>query len=232
MGRLMSVPEPAKKREIFRQEYFAIIAEYAKEHDLGFIAQGTQLHHTNSKQYHNEPSHDFLSTGITVIEPLAGLTKKDIRVLARFLDVPEETIMRKPFPGPGLLLRFGGSYSPTKLTLIRSLTACVDSFMYEHQSVFQNCYQFFPYLVDGTPVTYVNGEGKGALGSIVLIRSLSQESIDSELSYWPFSLSNEIESQLVAALMKIDGVARVCFDLTPKSSRGSYVAPGGTIEYI
>jgi GMP synthase (glutamine-hydrolysing) len=140
--------------------------------------------------------------------------------------------MRRPFPGPGLLLRFGGEYTMEKLRLIRLATKIVDEFLKKYSKIFVNCYQMFPYLVSDEPVTYINQKGKGNLGKILVIRAVKQKLVTGKIVYEPFAIPMVYRTDLTKQLMNISGIARVCFDHTSKYGAGDKVKPGATIEYI
>ncbi|KND48884.1 MAG: GMP synthase (glutamine-hydrolysing) [Parcubacteria bacterium C7867-005] len=219
-----------EKREVFRHLYFKIIKEYVLKNNIPAIVQGTQFHKTSTKRYHNSPTKDFLTLPIKVIEPVRGLSKPQIRLLAKKLGLPDEVVNRRPFPGPGLLIRFGGNYTPRKLDLIRKATGIIDKLIEKDKNKYKRCYQIFPYICEEL-APYVNKESRGAKGHIVLIRALEAKDLDGEIIYTPFILPGSTQEEIVGLLMKIDGISRVCFDMTPKLGSGKKVKPGGTIEY-
>lgn len=220
-----------ERRIVFRAVYFNVLAEYMRAHDIHVMAQGTQFQKIIAKQAHNEPTKQFLNNKFEIIEPVAGLAKSQIRTVAGALRIPNDCITRRPFPGPGLLLRFGGEYARAKLDLIRSATHVVDTFAQQQAKDFAACYQIFPYLTDGEPVTYVDHSGTGSSGAVLLLRAVQEEPRAGAIAYRPFTIPDRLYQILVARLMAIPGIARVCWDLTPKFGSGVDVAPGATIEY-
>ncbi|MGF7233730.1 MAG: hypothetical protein ACQSGP_02030 [Frankia sp.] len=228
---LKGIVDSRQKRAVFRDLYFDIISDYMLRNDIRVIAQGSQFHQIIAKQAHNAPTERFLNNRFETVEPVLGLTKSQVRSVARTLGLPDQCVSRRPFPGPGLLLRFGGEYVPAKLDLIRTATSVVDVFVTEHEADFADCYQIFPYLPDGELVTYVDHSGAGGLGDVLLLRAVREHYVGDTVTYHPFTLPATLFPRLVERLMAIPGVARVCMDLTPKFGLGIKVAPGATIEY-
>ncbi|MDR2063474.1 MAG: phosphoadenosine phosphosulfate reductase family protein [Candidatus Nomurabacteria bacterium] len=217
-----------EKRATFRKAYFDFIKTYAIKNGFSAIVQGTQFYSNQSKRYHNLPPEDFWNKGLKVIEPVKGWSKKQIRQMAQSLGLPEEFANRRPFPGPGLLIRFGGQYSDEKLNLVRRATRIVDEFVGRHKEEFSECYQIFPYLTEEL-ATYVDAGMQGGLGRVLLIRAVYDK--NHEDKYLPFRATPKLEQELVSSLMSVGGIGRVCFDATPKVGFGEKVSFGGTIEY-
>lgn len=228
---LKGIVDSRRKREVFRDLYFDILGDYLLGNDIRVIVQGSQFHQIIAKQAHNAPTDRFLDHRFEIVEPVLGLTKSQVRSVARALGLSDASIGRRPFPGPGLLLRFGGEYDPRRLDLIRTATHVVDTFVAEHEADFAECYQIFPYLADGEPVTYVDHHGVGAVGSVLLLRAVREREVGGSITYAPFVVPTSLFPVLVERLTGIAGVARVCMDLTPKYGLGIKVAPGATIEY-
>ena len=220
-----------ERRAAFRAAYFDLLAEYMHAHEIRVMAQGTQFRQIIAKQAHNDPTQDFLNNRFEVVEPVAGLTKSQVRMVAHALKVPDVCITRRPFPGPGLLLRFGGDYTRKKLELARRATHVVDTFVQQHEKDFAACYQIFPYVTDGEPVTYVDHSGTGGHGAVLLLRAVQEDPHRAAIVYRPFTIPDRLRNGLVEQLMAVPGVARVCWDFTPKFGSGVAVAPGATIEY-
>jgi GMP synthase (glutamine-hydrolysing) len=230
---LEGINDSYQKRETFRRVYFEILETYLHSHDIEYLVQGTQRHRITGRNAHNNPTTEFLAQDFKVIEPLRNLTKYQIRQIAKRLELPDEIIYRRPFPGPGLLLRFGGRYTPEKLEKIRRATYIVDSYVDTEKDVFDSCYQIFPYLVDGSPVVYKPRRKEGGLGELILIRSVEfPQMIDDGKKYSIFLPPLEKQEELVYRLMEIEGVARICWDMTPKYEISNRQESCGALEYI
>ena len=50
---------------------------------------------------------------LKVLEPLRDLYKDEVRKVAKIIGVPQDLLMRHPFPGPGLAVRIIGEVTKT-----------------------------------------------------------------------------------------------------------------------
>lgn len=57
--------------------------------------------------------------GLKLIEPLRELFKDEVRDLGRQLGIPEDLVMRHPFPGPGIAIRIIGEVTPERVQIAR-----------------------------------------------------------------------------------------------------------------
>ncbi len=60
-----------------------------------------------------------------LIEPLRDLFKDEVRLIGRELGLPEEILIKHPFPGPGLAVRLLGEVSRERLETLRAADAVV-----------------------------------------------------------------------------------------------------------
>ena len=86
---------------------------------------------TNLKAHHNVDGVPA-RLDVTVVEPLAGLFKFEIRQLAAYLGLPDEVVYRQPSPGPGLAIRMWGPVTRTKTNALRRATRILEELIRQH----------------------------------------------------------------------------------------------------
>lgn len=120
LSRLKEIIDPEEKRKIIGNTFIDVSNEILKKmglnHHEWLLGQGTIYPDTIEsggtknaaliKTHHNRVDliHDLIEKGL-VIEPLSHLYKDEVRELGIELGLPEETVWRHPFPGPGLGVR-------------------------------------------------------------------------------------------------------------------------------
>ena len=60
---------------------------------------------------------------LKLIEPMKELFKDEVREIGRSMHLPEDLLMRHPFPGPGLAVRILGDITNKKLKLLKNADA-------------------------------------------------------------------------------------------------------------
>lgn len=105
------------KRRAFRSTYERVLNEKIEEVGASAITQGT-IRPDIMETEGEIKSQNNVDTNFDVdkmVEPLAGLYKPDVRLLARELGFSQEVYLRQPFPGPGLSVRAVGTIDDAKL---------------------------------------------------------------------------------------------------------------------
>ena len=123
IGPLCRTTDPEHKRRIIGDVFYHLVTDAIKRSNLNldetFIAQGTlrpdliesgnreistQAH--TIKTHHNDVPliQEQRKKGL-IIEPNRDWHKDEVRKIGRMLGLPEELVMRHPFPGPGLAIR-------------------------------------------------------------------------------------------------------------------------------
>ncbi len=142
------------KRKLFKAAYSEIISKIIREENCDLLADGTilpdieesfgvkitDLKETMSleeekelmekhiegfvKSQHNvEIEYDVEAT----IQPVASLTKHEIRKILEYFKMPEELIYRKAFPGPALSARIIGPVTEENLTFEKQVHDLIES---------------------------------------------------------------------------------------------------------
>jgi len=139
---LTGLRDAEDKRKAFRDTFYRILGEAAKEMKSRYLVQGTILADVietkgGVKTQHNVLEQMGINTfeqyGFKVVEPLVSLYKDDVRKVARYLKIPPEISERQPFPGPGLLVRVVGEIRADKLEMLKTATAITEEELSKHQ---------------------------------------------------------------------------------------------------
>ena len=119
------------KRLAMRGIYKNILETEAKSFGAEFIAQGTLYtdisesgggYDSGAKKAQIKLHHNVnLEFNLPEIQPLADCVKDTGRNIGRSLGVPEELLLRQPFPGPGLVVRIEGEVTAEKLSTARKI---------------------------------------------------------------------------------------------------------------
>lgn len=228
---LEGISDPEEKRKTFSKEYFLVFERVVKDlkqkEDIEYLAQGTiypdriEAAKTSKtaqliKSHHNTTLP--LKIGFKLLEPLEDFYKDEVRALGKTLGIPNESLSRHPFPGPGLLIRILGAISKEKLELLREADAI---FMEELKKSgwYSKTWQAFAALL---PIRSVGVMGDERTYEYILtLRAVT--SIDAMTADWtriPEDLLNKVSKRITN---EVRGINRVLYDISQK--------PPSTIEY-
>ena len=197
--------------------------------DVGYLAQGTLypdvIESTSAetgaaakiKTHHNVgglPAHMRLS----LVEPLRYLFKDEVRDVGLALGMPEEIVLRQPFPGPGLAIRIIGEVTREKLEVLRSCDWIVMDEI-KGANLYRQLWQSFAVLTDTRSVG-VMGDNR-TYGYLAAIRAVtSEDAMTADWARLPYEVLAKISSRIVNEVPEVN---RVVYDITSK--------PPGTIEW-
>ncbi|MSU74125.1 glutamine-hydrolyzing GMP synthase [Candidatus Kaiserbacteria bacterium] len=119
------------KRMAMRGVYKDVLEEKVKEFGADFIAQGTLYtdlresgmgHDTGARVAEIKVHHNTnLGFSVPEISPLEDQVKDSARGIGRDIGVPEDLLIRHPFPGPGLVVRIEGEVTAESLKVARAI---------------------------------------------------------------------------------------------------------------
>ncbi|HUJ82508.1 MAG TPA: hypothetical protein VLW83_11545, partial [Candidatus Acidoferrales bacterium] len=153
-----------------------------------------------------------------LIEPLRDLFKDEVRRIGRELGLPEEILVKHPFPGPGLAVRLLGEITRERLETLRAADAVVVEEI-RRAGLYEKVWQAFAVLL---PIRSVGVMGDGrTYGDTVVVRVVdSQDAMTADWSRLPREVLERISTRVVN---EVAGVNRVVYDISSK--------PPSTIEW-
>jgi GMP synthase (glutamine-hydrolysing) len=120
-----------EKRMAMRGVYKSVLEKEIKSFDIDFIAQGTLYTdlresghgHSTGARVATIKTHHNTNLGFSVPElaPLDDCVKDNARDIGRDIGVPEDLLIRHPFPGPGLVVRIEGEVNEETLRIARAI---------------------------------------------------------------------------------------------------------------
>ncbi|MBT7616455.1 MAG: glutamine-hydrolyzing GMP synthase, partial [Calditrichaeota bacterium] len=226
---LKGVVDPEKKRKIIGHRFIDVFLEEAKKFKgAKYLLQGTlypdviesaQSHGPAAviKTHHNVGGLPA-KLGIDLLEPVRDLFKDEVRQVGRELDLPDQVVMRHPFPGPGLAVRIVGDITAEKVKILQDADAI---FIEELRNAdwYHKVSQALAVLL---PIYSVGVMGDArTYEQVVALRSVdTRDFMTADFSPLPHGLLARISSRITG---EVRGINRVVYDVTSK--------PPGTVEW-
>jgi GMP synthase (glutamine-hydrolysing) len=233
---LHGITDPEEKRKRIGREFIAVFSDEARKiasaskdkPPVKFLVQGTLYPDVIESVSVKGPSATIKThhnvgglpkdMPFSLIEPLRDLFKDEVRQIGRELGLPEEILVKHPFPGPGLAVRLLGEVSRDKLETLRLADAIVVQEI-RRARLYEKVWQAFAVLL---PVQSVGVMGDGrTYGDTIAVRVV--DSLDAMTADWsrlPAEVLAHISTRVVN---EVPGVNRVVYDISSK--------PPGTIEW-
>ena len=235
LTKLKGVADPEKKRKIIGREFIAAFAEEALKLQKGeahgeikFLVQGTLYPDVIESVSVKGPSATIKShhnvgglpekMPFALVEPLRGLFKDEVRSIGKDLGLPQEILVKHPFPGPGLAVRLLGEITAESLVKLRESDAIVTEEI-RRAGLYEKVWQAFAVLL---PVRSVGVMGDGrTYGLTVAVRVVqSDDAMTADWVKLPGEVLERISTRIVN---EVPGVTRVVYDVSSK--------PPSTIEW-
>jgi len=235
LEKLRGVSDPEKKRKIIGNEFIRVFAaegeRLQKEEahgDIRYLVQGTLYPDVIESVSVKGPSATIKThhnvgglpkeMPFGLIEPLRDLFKDEVRKIGKDLGLPEEILVKHPFPGPGLAVRLLGEITNEDLETLRDADAIVTEEI-RRAGYYEKVWQAFAVLL---PVRSVGVMGDGrTYGLTVAVRVVQSE--DAMTADW-VKLPGEVLERISTRIVnEVPGVTRVVYDISSK--------PPSTIEW-
>ena len=236
---LAGVTDPETKRKIIGEKFIRTFEQAQADivlasqndpnaTDVKFLVQGTLYPDVvesgggegtaNIKSHHNVGG---LPDDIEfeLCEPLRALFKDEVRAVGSELGLPDEIVMRQPFPGPGLGIRIIGEVTKERLDLLREADAIVREEL-TAAGLDREIWQCPVVLLADVRSVGVQGDGRTYGHPVVLRPVTSEDAMTADWAKVPYDVLSRISNRITN---EVDGINRVVLDVTSK--------PPGTIEW-
>lgn len=228
-SKLKGVTEPEKKRKIIGEEFIRVFEQEAKKiGKVDYLVQGTIYpdvvesglggESATIKSHHNVGGLPDYVDFKEIVEPLRYLFKDEVRKVGLHLGIPEELVMRQPFPGPGLGIRIIGDITEEKVKIVQDADAIFREEM-EKAGLNKTAGQYFAALTNMRSVG-VMGDERTYDYAIALRAVNTVDFMTADIVEIPYEVLKTVTSRIIN---EVSHVNRVLYDITSK--------PPGTIEF-
>merc|ERR1719210_1409198 len=231
---LAGVTDPEQKRKIIGRLFIECFEQAVKEMELPVdecvLLQGTLYPDviestsfrgpsTTIKTHHNVGGlPERMKMGL--LEPMRLLFKDEVRALGRELGLAEESVMRHPFPGPGLGIRIvGGEVSKQNADTLRAADAIYLEELWR-TGHYNKIGQAFTVLLPGVRSVGVMGDHRTYENVCVLRAVTTTDFMTADWYDMPHDVLARISNRIIN---EVKGINRVCYDVSSK--------PPATIEW-
>ncbi|PAF50690.1 glutamine-hydrolyzing GMP synthase [Helicobacter sp. 13S00477-4] len=232
LSRLAGIIEPEAKRKIIGETFIEVFESEAKKHnnngEIKFLAQGTLYPDVIESVSVKGPSKTIKShhnvgglpewMKFELIEPLRELFKDEVRMLGFELGIPQDMLMRHPFPGPGLAIRIMGEVNKQDLDLLRKADFIFIDELYKN-GFYDNVWQAFCVLLNVKSVG-VMGDNRTYDNTICIRAVEAIDGMTATFAHLPHQFLEKVSTRIIN---EVTGINRVVYDITSK--------PPGTIEW-
>merc|ERR1712038_1844755 len=230
---LKGITEPEQKRKIIGKLFIESFEKAVHEMGLNpedcLLLQGTLYPDVIESTSFKGPSSVIKShhnvgglperMKMEVLEPLRLLFKDEVRALGKELGLPVESVMRHPFPGPGLGIRIIGEVTEESVT---TLQAADDIYIEELRRTghYDKIGQAFAVLLPTVKSVGVMGDHRTYESTVVLRAVTSADFMTADWYDMPKDVMTQISNRIIN---EVKGINRVCYDVSSK--------PPATIEW-
>ena len=227
--KLAGVEEPERKRKIIGEEFIRVFESEAKKIGrVDYLVQGTIYpdvvesglggESATIKSHHNVGGLPDYVDFKEIVEPLRDLFKDEVRKVGLHLGIPEELVMRQPFPGPGLGIRIIGAITEEKVRIVQEVDAIYREEM-EKAGLNRTAGQYFAALTNMRSVG-VMGDERTYDYAIALRAVNTVDFMTADVVEIPYEVLKKVTTRIIN---EVNHVNRVFYDITSK--------PPGTIEF-
>ena len=212
-----------EKRLAMQSVYRDVLEEKIKEFGADFIAQGTLYTDlresglgtaTGARVAEIKVHHNVgISFSVPELRPLEDQVKDSARSIGRDIGVPEDLLIRHPFPGPGLVVRIEGEVTAEKLHTARA----VDGIYIEElrkAGLYETVWQAGA-VVTRSEHTESKGDGSG-LGHVVALWAVwSVNGFTARFAQFPYEFIDRVSRRITNEVREVGAVTYRISDKPP-----------------
>ena len=212
-----------EKRLAMRGIYKEILEKEAKKFHASFIAQGTLFtdvsetgggYKSGARKAQIKIHHNVgLNFSLPELSPLIDCVKDTGRSIGRSLGVPENLLLRQPFPGPGLVVRIEGEVTAEKLHTARM----VDKIYIEEMrkwKLYDGIWQAGA-VVTNSMTTATKGDDSAEGHVIALWAVWSVNGFTARAAELPFDFLKHVSRRMTNEIREVGGVVYRLSDKPP-----------------
>jgi len=228
LEKLKGVTDPERKRKIIGEEFIRVFEEEAKKiGTVDFLVQGTIYPDVIEsgvgdaaviKSHHNVGGLPDYIDFKEIIEPLRSLFKDEVRKVGIELGIPEDIVMRQPFPGPGLAVRVIGEVTKEKVDILRDADYIFREEI-KNAGLDREINQYFAVLT-GMRSVGVMGDERTYDYTLALRAVTTIDFMTADWAKIPYDVLEKVSNRIVNEVKHIN---RIVYDITTK--------PPATIEW-
>ena len=225
LARIKGLSDPEEKRKVIGKFYIDIFEREMAKHkkagkDIRFLMQGTiysdviesqgTKHADKIKSHHNVGGLPK-DMKLALIEPLREFYKDEVRQIGMALGLPDDFVLKQPFPGPGYAVRIRGEVTKERLEKEKH----ADRILLEelgNAGILPKIFISFP-VMTGAQSVAVKGDGR-YFGEVIALRIVeSRDVMTATWSRLPYDVLQRISSRIVN---EVPGISRVVYDISTK----------------
>jgi GMP synthase (glutamine-hydrolysing) len=226
LSALRGVTDPEQKRRIIGELFIRIFEDEAATRNIHFLIQGTLYSDViesapvigavtptltaRIKSHHNVGGIPK-DIKLKLVEPLRKLFKDEVRQIGRELGLPDQILLRHPFPGPGLAIRCIGQVTPQRLETLRKADSILTQELHAKGLDRETALAFTVLL----PIRSVGVMGDTrSYGQVIALRIVTSEDLmTADWKRLPYAVLDQVSARIVN---EVPDVNRVVFDITSK----------------
>ena len=216
MDALAGYDDPEDKRKIIGKVFIDVFEREAEKVDAKFLVQGTIAPDWIETKGEIKSHHNLaLPNGMVLelCEPVRDLYKDEVREIGVELGLPDTTVYRQPFPGPGLGVRVVGALTRENVEICRKANKIVCDEV-EAAGLDKEVWQYFAVLTD-TKVTGVKGDQRD-FGYLVVVRIVNSiDAMTASVAELPWNLIQTISKRITSEVSEVTHVALSISDKPP-----------------